>query len=152
MGGYVALWLAYHHPEKVGKVVTLGTKFDWSVDSALKETQKLNPDKIIEKVPAFARILETRHAPHDWRVLLNRTSEMMMKLGHQPLLNEAIVKKIGQPTLIMLGDLDDMADLNYSKLIAQALPNGKFILLTNTHHPIERVHRDELITLLISHF
>jgi pimeloyl-ACP methyl ester carboxylesterase len=152
MGGYVALWLAYHHPEKVGKVVTLGTKFDWSVDSALKETQKLNPDKIIEKVPAFARILETRHAPHDWRVLLNRTSEMMMKLGHQPLLNEAIVKKIDQPTLIMLGDLDDMADLNYSKLIAQALPNGKFILLTNTHHPIERVHRDELITLLISHF
>lgn len=152
MGGYVAMWLAYHHPEKVGKIVTLGTKFDWSVDAALKETQKLVPDKLAEKVPAFARILETRHAPHDWRLLCNRTSEMMMKLGHQPLLNEAIAKKIGHSTMVMLGDLDDMADLNYSKQIAGALPKGKFILLQNTHHPIERVHRDELAELLTLHF
>lgn len=152
MGGYVALWLAYHHPEKVGKVVTLGTKFDWNVDSAFKETQKLVPDKISEKVPAFARILETRHSPQDWRLLCNKTSEMMMKLGHQPLLNESIAKKIEHSSLILLGELDDMVDLSYTKKIASSLQNGKFVALPNTHHPIERVNRDELASLLISHF
>jgi pimeloyl-ACP methyl ester carboxylesterase len=63
MGGYVALWFARNHPEYVGKIVTLGTKFDWSPESAEKEVKKLNPEKIQEKVPAFARILEHRHAP-----------------------------------------------------------------------------------------
>src|SRR5690349_7993403 len=33
MGGYVALWLAKQYPERVGKIITLGTKFDWSVES-----------------------------------------------------------------------------------------------------------------------
>src|SRR5690349_14038039 len=37
MGGYAALWLAHQHPGYVGKVVTLGTKYDWSRASAEKE-------------------------------------------------------------------------------------------------------------------
>src|SRR5689334_13100853 len=40
MGGYVALWLAKQYPDVVGKIVTLGTKFDWSVESAAKEVKK----------------------------------------------------------------------------------------------------------------
>ena len=46
MGGYVALWLAKMHPDRVGRIVTLGTKFDWSEESAAKEVKKLNPEKI----------------------------------------------------------------------------------------------------------
>lgn len=34
MGGYVALWFAHEHPERVDSIVTLGTKFDWSVELA----------------------------------------------------------------------------------------------------------------------
>jgi pimeloyl-ACP methyl ester carboxylesterase len=81
MGGYVAVWLAGQHPARIGKVVTLGTKFDWSPDSAQKEVKKLNADKIAEKIPAFARILERRHAPVDWKILMQRTCDMMLRLG-----------------------------------------------------------------------
>nr|MCU0399335.1 alpha/beta hydrolase [Cyclobacteriaceae bacterium] len=61
MGGYVAVWLAHKFPERIGKIYTLGTKFDWSPESAQKEVRKLDPIKIQEKIPAFARILEHRH-------------------------------------------------------------------------------------------
>src|SRR5579872_3175031 len=29
MGGYVGMYLAKHYPEKIGKVITLGTKYHW---------------------------------------------------------------------------------------------------------------------------
>lgn len=150
MGGYVALWLAKHHPHRVEKIITLGTKFDWSVDSALKETKKLNAEKILEKVPAFARILEHRHAPNDWKLLLRKTSDMMMALGRQPLLTKEILSEIPHPTCICLGDQDDMADRSYSGQVAAFLPAGKFQLLENTPHPIEKVDVKKLIELIRS--
>jgi pimeloyl-ACP methyl ester carboxylesterase len=139
MGGYVALWLAYLYPDVVNSIVTLGTKFDWNKESAAREVEKMNAEKIELKVPAFARILEHRHAPNDWKELLHKTSTMMSALGDKPLLNEEILKHIQTPVLIVLGDKDDMADRSYSERVAQLLPNGEFRLLENTPHAIEKV-------------
>jgi pimeloyl-ACP methyl ester carboxylesterase len=139
MGGYVALWFAWRYPERVNSIVTLGTKFDWDVSSAEKETRKVNPEKIVEKLPAFARILEKRHSPNDWKELLRKTGDMMLGLGRQPLLTEEIIGAIAIPTQIVLGDLDDMADRPYSEHVAALLPRGNFVLLENTPHPIEKL-------------
>jgi pimeloyl-ACP methyl ester carboxylesterase len=148
MGGYVAVWLALKHPERVGKIITLGTKFDWSPESAEQEVRKLNAEKIQEKVPAFARILEHRHAPNDWKELLSKTRDMMLSLGNQPLLTEENLKTIQHEVLICLGDQDDMADRNYSEQVAEWLPNGTFELLENTPHPIEKVELNRLVELI----
>jgi pimeloyl-ACP methyl ester carboxylesterase len=148
MGGYVALWLSYLHTHRVERIITLGTKFDWSIESAEKEVKKLNAEKIQEKVPAFARILEHRHAPNDWKELLNKTAEMMLSLGEAPLLTESILRQIETPTLICLGDVDDMADRNYSEEVATYLPNGSFNLLKSTPHPIEKCDLDMLTELI----
>lgn len=139
MGGYVALWLAKKYPDRVGKIVTLGTKFDWSEESAAKEVRKLNPEKILEKIPAFARILEHRHRPNDWKELLQKTGDMMLALGKNPLLTKEILQTINHQTSICLGDQDDMADRNYSEAVVGFLLNASFKLLENTPHPIEKV-------------
>lgn len=148
MGGYVALWLAKENPERIEKIITLGTKFDWSIESAEKEVKKLNPEKIQEKVPAFARILEHRHAPNDWKELLYKTAEMMLGLGEAPLFTESILRQIETPTLICLGDVDDMADRSYSEEVATYLPSGSFNLLKSTPHPIEKCDLDMLTELI----
>lgn len=152
MGGYVALWLASNHPHRIGKIVTLGTKFDWSIESASQEIKKLNPEKILEKVPAFAKMLETRHAPSDWKELMRKTADMMMDLGKNPLLTHEVLKAISHETLICLGDQDDMADRKYSEEVANTLPHGKFLLLENTPHPIEKVSIDKLTDILLKAF
>ncbi len=144
MGGYVALWLAYLHPHRIGKIITLGTMFDWSVKSAEREVKKLNPEKILEKVPAFARLLEHRHAPTDWKVLMQKTVDMMLDLGMKPRLTESILSTISAPVEILLGDTDDMADKNFSERVSDWLPNGSFHLLENTPHPIEKVDLNKL--------
>jgi pimeloyl-ACP methyl ester carboxylesterase len=152
MGGYVAVWLAAIAPERVNKIATLGTKFDWSVESATNEVKKLNPEKILDKVPAFARILESRHAPNDWKVLMGRTAEMMLGLGETPLLTDDIFSKINQKILILLGDQDDMADRTFSERVATLLPQGQFRLMLDTPHPIEKVDHESLVSLLVDHF
>lgn len=139
MGGYVALWHAHRHPDSVGKIVTLGTKFDWSPEAAEREVKKVNPDKIEEKIPAFARVLQDRHAPNDWKELLHKTAQMMTQLGARPSLTIEILKTIPHQVSILLGDLDDTADLTFSQSVAGALPYGNFSLLEKTPHPLEKV-------------
>jgi pimeloyl-ACP methyl ester carboxylesterase len=151
MGGYVAVWLAHLYPAQVGRIVTLGTKFDWSVTSAAHEVGKMNPLKIIEKVPAFARLLETRHTPNDWKVLMNMTAHMMTQLGAKPLLDEPILRSIKCKILILLGELDDMADKNFSIQTANLL-NAEFRLLEKTPHPIEKVDVALIVSLLSAFF
>lgn len=145
MGGYVAVWLAHQHPALINKIVTLGTKFDWSRESAASEVAKLNPEKIEQKVPAFARILQHRHAPVDWKELLHKTADMMLQLGEKPLLTEDIFKSLSCPVKVLLGDKDDMADHEYSKQVAEWIPNSEFQLLTETPHPIEKVNLDLIV-------
>lgn len=152
MGGYVALWLAHHHPEKVSSIATLGTKFDWTVGAAEKEVKKLNPEKIAEKVPAFAKMLEERHHPEDWKMLMNKTANMMVDLGINPLLSPAILKSIKTKTLICLGDADDMVDRAYSEEVARLLPNADFKLLPATPHLIERTDLTLLTNVLTTFF
>ena len=149
MGGYVALWLAYQQPERIGNVVTLGTKFDWDPASASMEVRKMNPEKILEKVPAFARILQHRHQPNDWKDLMNKTASMMRSLGESPLLGEVHFKQIKQRVHVLLGDADDMADRAFSKQVTNWLPNGRFNLLLQTPHPIEKVSVEELTKHLL---
>lgn len=148
MGGYVAVWLAHLQPARVGKIITLGSKFDWSPESAEREVKKLDPEKILAKVPAFARLLETRHAPNDWKELLQKTAAMMLGLGQQPLLTRQIIASVSHPVTIMLGDKDDMADRAYSEQVARWLPNGKFILMKDTPHPIEKVNLNTLVDVV----
>lgn len=150
MGGYVAVWLAHQLSSQVGKIYTLGTKFDWSPESAQKEVRKLDPIKIQEKIPAFARILEHRHAPNDWKVLLEKTSSMMIELGNKPLLTEPVFKSINHQVVIILGDQDDMADRSYSEHVASWMPNASFRLMNETPHPIEKVDLHKLLIMLDS--
>jgi pimeloyl-ACP methyl ester carboxylesterase len=149
MGGYVALWLAYLYPSAVRHIVTLGTKFDWSPESARREVLKLNPNQITEKVPAFARILEHRHAPQDWKSLVRMTNEMMTQLGDKPLITTSILLNIRTRVLVLLGDQDDMADPQYSEEVANHLPEGSFKLLPQTTHPIEKVNLQQLTAVAL---
>jgi pimeloyl-ACP methyl ester carboxylesterase len=149
MGGYVALWLTLQMPQLISGIITLGTKFDWSPESAEREIRKMNPEKIEIKIPALARILEHRHQPNDWKLLMGKTAIMMKQLGEQPLLTEENLKKIQSKVHVVLGDQDDMADLAYSKEVASWIPNGKFTLLKDAPHPIEKTDPNIMADLIL---
>jgi len=139
MGGYVALYLAKHHPELVEKVVTLATKFEWDEAIAAKEVKMLQPEVIEQKLPAFAKTLEERHTPEDWKQVLIKTKEMLLGLGKQNNLTLADYASIQTPVQLLLGDRDKMVGLEETVAVYKQLPNGQLGVLPGTPHPIEQV-------------
>lgn len=139
MGGYVALYLALHYPTRIRRIFTLATKFAWSPETAMKETKMLQPDKIQEKVPAFAAKLASRHAPTDWREVVRHTAEMMTQLGQQPLLTADTLPQISVAVRLSVGDRDNMVSLEETAWAYKLLPKGSLLVLPDTEHPIELV-------------
>ncbi len=144
MGGYVALYAAKYFPKRIGKVVTLGTKFNWDKKIAEKETKMLNPTIIEQKIPAFANVLEKRHQPNDWKELLARTADMMIQMGENNPLKIDDYKNINHFVKIGLADTDEMVSLKETKEVYEALPNAEFYTLADSNHPIEKANLAQL--------
>lgn len=151
MGGYVGMYLAKHHPEKIDKIVTLATKFHWDEETAAKETQMLDPVKIETKVPAFAQALEKRHAGKDWKEVMVRTADMLRALGADNTLKAEDYKDIQTQCLLLLGDRDKMVGLDETLNVYKTLPNAAMGMLPGTPHPIEQVNV-EMLSFFISNF
>jgi alpha-beta hydrolase superfamily lysophospholipase len=152
MGGYVALVASLQQPALFRAIATLGTKFDWSIESAATEVKKLNADKIIEKVPHFATMLANRHGNENWKNVLKNTADLMLQLGEKPIINPQVCAAVSMPVLIMVAEHDDMVDKHFSRQIATSLPKGKFQILPQAYHPIEKVSVTDLGEQLMAFF
>lgn len=139
MGGYVALYLESMCPGTFQKAITLGTKYEWSEEIAAKEIKMLRPDIIEQKLPAFAQQLAHRHGATEWKNVLDKTAAMLLELGKRPLLSSTVLQKITCPTLVLLGEKDNMVSPEETQNAAAALVNGQYELLPNTAHPIEQI-------------
>ena len=139
MGGYAAVWMARHYPGRAAKIMTLATKWDWNETAANKEAAMLNPEKMEEKIPAYTRVLEKRHAPESWKEVVRKTSEMMLRLSKHPLA-AADFGEIGIPVRVCIGDRDTMVSMEESLAVYRQLKNGSFEVLPMTPHPFEKVN------------
>lgn len=146
MGGYIALNHARLYRGKLGRIITLGTKFHWNPSESEKEIRRLNADLIEQKLPKFARALEERHAPEDWRKHLEFTAKLMHDMGNGSALNIQEFSSIQNPVLVTIGGNDKMVTLEESKAVANVLPNGDFLVFEDFEHPIEQINIEKLIS------
>lgn len=144
MGGYVALYLAAHYPQKIKKVFTLATKFNWMPAVAEREVAQLDAKKILEKVPAFAAMLKEMHAPQDWKKVLEKTAGMLLNLGNNPALSEKELRQIKIPVTIGIGELDKMVSVDESQNAANHITYGQLLQLPATPHPFEKINHEML--------
>lgn len=146
MGGYTALCYAMKHPENVHSIMTLGTKFDWTEEQALKESKMLNPDAILEKIPHYAQTLEKQHGSK-WKQLLPAIADLMIDLGKNPPLKNNL-SAINIPVQIMVGDKDNMVTIDESTTVYRELHNAKLAVLPETKHPMDKVRPNLLLNLI----
>ncbi len=144
MGGYVALYLALHHPDRVGRIFTLASKFAWSPEAAAHETKMLQPEKVQEKVPAFANTLAQRHQPNDWKEVMRRTADMMLQLGNTPALDQEALSRVAIPVRLAVGDHDAMVTLQETAWAYEKLPKSSLLVMPDTPHPLEKVDMQRL--------
>ncbi|MFZ1705600.1 MAG: alpha/beta fold hydrolase [Saprospiraceae bacterium] len=152
MGGYAGMCYARLFPDKVSKIMTLGTKFKWTEDIAKKEVLFLNPEVIESKLPQYVEVLKRRFDPNDWKSIMQRTADMMIDLGKDPPLKDNQYKYIKNQTLICLGDEDHMVSKEESKYVADSLLKGKFQLYDGWKHSIDSIDSRELASYILDYF
>ena len=149
MGGYVALKLEAEHSETFERIITLGTKFNWTPESAAQEARMLNPEKIQEKIPAFGLYLASLHGEPEWKSLMVKTGEMMLEMGNHPPVTEEVLAKVSIPVLCLRGSKDVMVNAEETMWAVNALPNSSFGEMDEWQHPIDKIPTNELAEVLL---
>ena len=132
--------------------MTLGTKFDWTVESSAQEIKMLNPDIIAEKVPKFAEYLKSLHGENNWKTLMVKTTQLMFNLGNGDAFKNETVKSVKQPILLCLGDQDTMVSPMETKNISLLLPNSSLRLIQDFKHPINTIDKATLAQHISEYF
>jgi len=149
MGGYVALKLEAEHPGTFERIVTLGTKFNWTPETAAQEARMLNPEKILEKIPAFGLYLASLHNEQQWKSLMVKTAEMMLEMGNHPPVTEEILAKVFTNVFCLRGEKDAMVTTEETVWAVNALPDSRFEEIAEWQHPIDKIPVNELIEVLL---
>lgn len=146
MGGYVALLLAARAPGRLAGIVTLGTMLHWTPAVAAGAVRRLDPAVLRTKVPAFAAVLEARHArAGGWEAVLGNTAALLTALGAAPPLTDDVLRTVHCPVHLLVGDRDDSVSLEDAARAASHLPHARASLLADTPHPIEQVPLEALV-------
>lgn len=149
MGGYVALWLAWKHPERVRSVTTYGTKLDWNPEVAAGMSRMFDPEKIEAKAPQLAELLAKTHGPENWKPLCQNTAAFLHDLGHGLGLPLEAFGEIHCPVTIGWGDLDNVVTQAESRQAAEAIPHGRFEILPGGKHLMEQVDAGHLARFVV---
>lgn len=145
MGGYAALYFAHKHPDRINRIFTLNTKFNWDPLSTARETAMLNAEKMMDKVPAFANNLMLQHGMSIWKSVLQSTSDMMHNLASQVMLTDEALSAISCPVLVAVGDRDKTTSIEENLDVYKKLPNAQLLVLPNTPHPFDKADTSLLL-------
>ena len=145
MGGYAAVSYAKSRPTKLGKIMTLGTKWDWNPTSSAREVAMLDPDVMVEKIPTYVVKLQALFGEDNWADVVRNTAALMHNLGHGGGLAEDEYRNIKTDVLILRGSEDKMVTAESSKEVASWLENGTYAEIDDAPHPLEKVDMDVLV-------
>lgn len=147
LGGYLGLILALNQPRRVQTLLLHATKFYWTVDSVEKMRRQLDPDMLAEKVPAYADQLVQDHGARQWRLLVRHAADMVSDILANGL-KERDVTRLQTPTLVSVGELDEMVPISEAVRLSRQLPKGELIVLPGVRHPFPTLPTIPLLPMM----
>jgi len=159
MGGMIAQWIGIKYPEKVNKLVLACTSA--SRDEVGNEILRMGRDVAI-KLGMKAVWLTALFLGYTREYLENNLGKIKETLAVIPENKEAIdgyigqslaceghntrdlVSKIKAPTLVMLGDRDQIASPRRSKELAQLIPGARLEVFEDVGHGFWRERQEEV--------
>jgi pimeloyl-ACP methyl ester carboxylesterase len=162
MGSLAALQAAGAHPQRVSKLVLIGTAYPMPVSEALLSAAKANDHSAIDMLNVWglspAAQINSNPAPGMWlsgvglRVLERNAPDVIYTdlaacNAYQVGLEQAA--NITCPTLIISGKADVMTPARAAKGLADAIPNVKTKLIEGSGHTLMSEKPDAVLNALV---
>lgn len=147
MGGYVALIAARIAPERIGTIITYGTKFDWNPESSEREVRKLDVNFLKQKAPDFLKSLENQHGDQ-WEMVLLKTAKMMQALGERPAMNADQFQSIQHQIHLYRGALDRMVSEEETLQVHRLMTQSTFEELPDMPHQLDLIQGEEITKII----
>ncbi len=140
-GGIIGLDLAMNRPDLVNKLVVIGTNFNTAgLDpKGVEETKKMTPETA-ELKPARDFYERVAPDPGRWPVFFEKVRTMWLT---QPDYAPSDLKKIGAPTLIILGEKDSIKR-DHGEEMQRLIPGSRFLIIKGASHFVGMEKPDEL--------
>ena len=163
MGSLVALETAARHPERIKKIVMIGSAVPIQVSEALLNTSKANDHAAYEMINVFAHSnaaqLGGNRVPGMWMMgsamrLMERSGDGVLHADFSACNNYAAgleaAQKLKCPVLMILGKRDLMTPMKVAKDVISKLADVKVVALDGAGHSLMAEKPDEVLDSLIS--
>jgi pimeloyl-ACP methyl ester carboxylesterase len=147
LGGYLGLMLALQQPRRVSTLLMHATKFYWTKEAVANMRAQLDPDKMSEKVPGYANQLAQEHGGSHWRVLVRQAADLVGFLSQNGI-TEGMAARTLCPSLVSVGDSDEMVSLPEAQRLSRVLPHGELIVLPGVRHPFHTLKEIPILPMM----
>jgi 3-oxoadipate enol-lactonase len=166
MGGMIAQYLAFWHPDRVRSLTLLSSSPKFGMDGTTAESwraARLAPlDAGWEPAEFAERVLRGIGGPHlsavayeSQRAAMERISGVALRRSIDCLVSHdatTLLPAITGPTLVMVGELDEETPLAYSQYLADHLPNARLVVVSGAGHLLNAEAPEQVNRLLSEHF
>lgn len=155
LGGAVALWLTVHHPDRVNKLVLY--RVGYRKDAASHAGTRSMADPAYWRGVGMHRWLSDIHQPQGgpeaWQTVIRRVSEALNPETTDHFHDLETLRRIAQPTLLIVGDRDPVAPLEQILEMFRTMPNaGLWVMPCATHVTASNTWRAESFAVEVTRF
>jgi pimeloyl-ACP methyl ester carboxylesterase len=141
-GGIIGLDLAIHHPDRVGRIVTMGANYDLTGLSNTGPPQPHDAPATASVRAAYRRLSST---PDHWPEFYAKVNHMWRTEPHYSV---GELGQIAAPVLVMAGEFDSVRR-EHTDALAAAIPGARKVIIPAASHFAPLTHPDAVNAAIV---
>lgn len=138
LGGYVGVYLASKHPERVLGACCVATKFVFDPETVKYWTYLAQPERLERPGNPRAAELLAGHGPQ-WKTVALANAAFFGDLGRRAPLTEAQFRALTRPVLLVNSNRDAVVKWEETLAMGKIIPRAKLVMFYGLAHPLKQV-------------